>query len=164
MSPEIYWNTCKKHLSVTVYYEKVMCNTRMILQEKVDDFIRKYKEVLTDKEYEYLKSYNYRFANVYMLPKLHKSQRLNKIIAQSPLQYVKISKILDIERRPIVAGSAYHTHGISILIHKIVEPSLKEISHIIKDTSDFVERTKRFRYWNFSWSCCYQKFEHKYFT
>ena len=95
MSPEFYWNMRKKHLSVTVYYEKVMCNARMILQEKVEDFIRKYKDVLTDKEYEYLKSYNYRFANFYMLPKLHKSQRLNRIIAQSLLKCVKISKILD---------------------------------------------------------------------
>ena len=40
---------------------------------------------------------------------------------------VKINEILDIEGRRIVAGSAYYTHGISIFIHKIMEPSLKEI-------------------------------------
>ena len=32
-----------------------MYNPKMILQEKVDNFIRKYKEVLTDKECEYIK-------------------------------------------------------------------------------------------------------------
>ena len=72
---------CKKHLSVTGNCEKVMCNPTMILQGKVDAFIQKCKEVLTDKEHKYLKNYNYRIANFYMLPKLHKSQRLNKIIA-----------------------------------------------------------------------------------
>ena len=90
----------------------------MILQEIVDDFIWKYKEVLTDKDYEYLKSCDYRITIFYMLLKLHKSQQLNEIIAQNLLEYVTISGILDIEGRPIVGGSAYHTHGISILIHK----------------------------------------------
>ena len=73
MSPEFYWNMSKKHLSITEYYEQVMYNPKTILQEKVDDFTRKYKEVLADEEQEYLKSYNYKIANFYMLPKLHKS-------------------------------------------------------------------------------------------
>ena len=30
-----------------------------------------------------------------------------------------------------------------LLIRKIIEPSLKEMSHILKDTFDFVERTKK---------------------
>ena len=45
-----------------------------------------------------------------MLLKLHKSHSLNEIIAQIPLKYMKISEILGIEGRPIVAGSAYHAH------------------------------------------------------
>ena len=44
--------------------------------------------------------------------KLYKSQRLNEIIAQNPLEYIEINEILDIERRPIMAGSADYTHGI----------------------------------------------------
>ena len=56
---------------------------------------------------------------------------------------MKISEILDIEGKFSVAGSAYHTHGISILIHQIMEPSLKEMSHIPKDTFDFVEWTEK---------------------
>ena len=54
-------------------------------------------------------------------------KRLSEIIAQIPLEYMKISEMLDIEGKFIVAGSAYHTHGILTLIHKIMEPSLKEI-------------------------------------
>ena len=41
MSPEFYWNMCKNCLRVTEYCEKVMYNPKKILQEKVDDFIRK---------------------------------------------------------------------------------------------------------------------------
>ena len=42
-----------------------------------------------------------------------------------------------------MVGSAYHPQGISILIHKIMEPGLKGISHIVKDTFDFVERAEK---------------------
>ena len=87
-------------------------------------------------------NYNYKIANFYMLLKLHKSHSLNEIIAQNPLKYMKISEILDIEGRPIVAGSAYHAHEISILTDKIMEPILKEILHILKDTFDFAEKQK----------------------
>ena len=60
-----------------------------------------------------------------MLLKLYKSQRLNEIIAQSPLLYVEITEILDMNGRSIVTGSAYHTHAMLILIHKIMGPSLQ---------------------------------------
>lgn len=127
MSQKFYWDMCKKHLNITEFYENVMFNTKTILEEKVDDFIRKYKEVLTDKEYEYFKSFNYKIAWFYLLPKLHRSQRLNDIIAQNTLEYIKISEVLDIEGRPIAAGSAYRIHGISILTPKIMQPRLEEL-------------------------------------
>ena len=41
-----------------------------------------------------------------------------------------------------MARSVYHTHGISIRIHKIMKSSLKEISHTLKDAFDFVEKTE----------------------
>lgn len=42
-----------------------------------------------------------------------------------------------------MAGSAFHTHGTSILICILIELSLKEISHIPKDTFNFVERREK---------------------
>ena len=59
------------------------------------------------------------------------------------MEYLSINEDLDIEGRPIVAVSAYYTHVISILIHKIMESSLKHISHILQDTFDFVERAEK---------------------
>ena len=49
MSPGFYWEMSKKHLSISEYYEKVTYNPKRILQEKVDDFVPKYKKVLADK-------------------------------------------------------------------------------------------------------------------
>ena len=77
-----------------------------------------------------------------MFPKLHKNQGLNEIIAPNPLYCIKINKILDIEVRTILTGSAIS--GLSILIHKIIEPCLKEISHILNYISDFAETTEKY--------------------
>ena len=43
-----------------------------------------------------------------------------------------------------MAKSAYHTQGISIFIHKIVEPNLRESSHTLKSTFDFAETTEKY--------------------
>ena len=50
----------------------------------------------------------------YMIPRPHKIQLFNHIIAKNLLEYIKINEILDTERRNIVAVSAYCTHVISI--------------------------------------------------
>ena len=75
-----------------------------------------------------------------MNPKLHKSKDLNEIIEKQNSEYVNITKMLQIEGRPIVAGPDCYTSGISKMLHLILEPSLSFIPHILKDTFDFLER------------------------
>ena len=55
-------------------------------------------------------------------------------------EYINITKNLQIEGRPIVAGQVYYTSGISEMLHTIHEPSLSFILHILKDSFDFLER------------------------
>ena len=55
------------------------------------------------------------------------------------MEYIKVEEKLIIEGRPLVGG--WYTYGISTMIHKIMEPCLNEISHILKDTFDFTDRT-----------------------
>ena len=72
--------------------------------------------------------------------KLHKSKELNEIIENQNSEYINITKNLQIEGRPIVAGPVYYTSGISQMLHLIIEPSLSFVPHILKDYFDFVER------------------------
>ena len=83
---------------------------------------------------------NYKISNFYMNPKLHKSKELNEIIENQNSEYINITKNLQIEGRPIVAGPVYYTSGISQMLHLILEPSLSFIPHILKDSFDFLER------------------------
>ena len=75
-----------------------------------------------------------------MNPKLYKSKELNEIIENKNSEYINITKNLQIEGRPIVAGPVYYTSGISQMLHLILEPSLSFIPHILKDSFDFLER------------------------
>ena len=72
-----------------------------------------------------------------MLPKLHKSKRINEMIQKQQCEYINIEKNIIVEARPIVAGPIYHTSNISEILHIIMEPSLAMISHIAKDSFHF---------------------------
>ena len=78
-----------------------------------------------------------------MLPKLHKNKELNEIIARSNVEYLQVKLVTNIEGRPICSGLAYHTKGILIMLHPILQPALEKIDHILKDTFDFVERVEK---------------------
>ena len=68
-----------------------------------------------------------------MLPKLHKSKRINEITQKQQCEYINIEENITVEARAVVAGPVYHTSGISEILHIIMEPSLAMISHIPKE-------------------------------
>ena len=109
------------------------------MNEQIINYANKYRSILTDNEYEYLINRNYEICNFYMNPKLHKSKELKEIIENQNSEYINITKNLQIESRPIVAGPVYYTSRISQMLHLILEPSLSFIPHILKDSFDFIE-------------------------
>ena len=78
-----------------------------------------------------------------MLPKLHKSREINEIIEIKRTEYSQIDEDILIEGWPIAAGSAFHTSGISEILHCIMEPALSLILHIVKDSFDFTQRLEK---------------------
>ena len=90
--------------------------------------------MLTLKEHNYLTKRKHKISNLYMLPKLHKSKRINEIIQKQQCEFMNIEENIIAEARPIVAGSVYYTSGISEIFHIIMEPSLAMILHIARDS------------------------------
>ena len=76
--------------------------------------------MLTLKECNYLTKRNHKLSNLYMLPKLHKSKRINEIIQKQQWEYVNIDENIIFEVRPIVAGSVYQTNSISEILNIII--------------------------------------------
>ena len=93
--------------------------------------------MLTLKEDNYLTKRKHKISNLYMLPKLHKSKRINEMIQKYQCEYINVEENIIVEARPIVAGFVYHTSGISEIFHIIREPSLAMVLHIAKDSFDF---------------------------
>ena len=78
-----------------------------------------------------------------MLPKLHKSKERNEIIEIKCTGYIQIDEDILVEGQPIVAGPAFHTSGISKILHCIMEPALSLIPHIVKDSFNFTQRLEK---------------------
>lgn len=89
-----------------------------------------------------------------MLPKLHKSKELNELTKSSRNKCINITTDIKTDGRPIVAGPVYHTSGISEILHYILEPSLKMIDHIAKDSFDFKDRIETQRNEDVKLSTC----------
>ena len=144
MSPDYYWNICQSHISDTSYYRMLNdTDPSNIVQKRVMQFADKYKSMLTLKEYNYLTKRKYKISNLYMLPKLHKSKRINEIAQKQQCEYINIEENIIVEARPIVAGPVYHTSRISEIFLIITGPSLAMISLIAKDSFDFKNRLNK---------------------
>ena len=142
MSTEYYVDMCMRELSNTEYYTIVgESDPTPTIMEAVSSFALRYKSMLTPKEYEFLTKRKYSMANFYMLPKLHKSSFLNDIMGSS--EYIHLKDFNHtIDGRPIVGGPSFYTSGMSQMIDIILQPLVKMIPYILKDSFDLLERYK----------------------
>ena len=144
MKPKDYCNMCNRYLSDTTFYNNLDNNDpSTIVQDRVNIFAEKYKSILTHSEYEFLTKRCHKISNFYMLPKLHKSKKINEIIEIKRTEYIQRDEDILIEGRPIVAGPVFHTSGIYTILHCIMEPALSLIPHIVKDSFDFTQRVEK---------------------
>ena len=113
MFPDSYLNICQSQISDTSYYRILNdADPSKIVQQHVLQFADKYKSMLTVKVYNYLTKRKHKISNLYMLPKLHKSKRINETIQKQQCEYINIEENIIVEARSIVAGLVYHTSSI----------------------------------------------------
>lgn len=140
MTTALYWEMCLRHLNNPEFYQLLPEDPSDRVNRVLLSFVEKYMDFFLLKEKDYLLNFKYKMANFYMLPKIHKSQTINDILQNSNAEFISVGTEVLLEGRPIVAGCAYYTHGISMILHKILEPSMHFIPQILKDTFDFVNK------------------------
>ena len=141
MSTEFYRNICMNELKKEKFYRPLGRTdpSRTVLND-VKNFARQYKNVLTEKEYQFLTNNEYKMAHFYMLPKLHKSPIINDTLKEGS-EYIHLTDFEEqVEGRPIVGGPAFFTSGISKMIDIILKPIITYIPWILRDSFDFVDR------------------------
>ena len=141
MSPEYYYKICMNELSKDKFYQNLgRRDPSASVITDVMNFANEYRQVLTAKEYQYLTKKDYRMANFYSLPKLHKSATINSQL-NGTSEYIHLPDFEEVvEGRPIVGGPTFYTSGISEMIDNILQPIISHIPHILRDSFDFVDR------------------------
>ena len=132
--------------------ENTYCHTpEMTLNSLCDiskSFVKRHKELFTDKEYSYLTKFDEKFGYIYGLPKIHKSKKL-KALLESKNDRDKFSKDgvftvpftdLNIPFRPIISGKNCPVSRLCELAKIILRPFESCIPHLIIDTNDFLRK------------------------
>ena len=78
-----------------------------------------------------------------MLPKLHKSKEINKIIAIKSTKYIQIDEDIITKGRPSVAGPVFRISGVSEILHCIMETALSLIPPTVKDSFNFTRKLEK---------------------
>ena len=86
MDPLYYLQMCLRHLEDENYYTKCSTDPSETVKQRMTEFANKYANTLTRREFEYLTKASCKMSNIYMLPKLHKSPRIDEIIKHEQKQ------------------------------------------------------------------------------
>ena len=68
---------------------------------------------LTKKEVKYLTNFDYKTSQLYGLPKVHKSMKINEEIQKTKTEYISVIRPTDMSCRPIIAGPVCVTSRLS---------------------------------------------------
>lgn len=127
------------HLT-TSSYKKVNENCDKIVFSKIKDHIQNYKEILTKNEIDYITNFKWESSNFYVLPKVHKSDKIIEIVKKSNSDYIEFETPPDdFKGRPIVAGVNSPTQRLSALLEKLLTPIAQTAQTYIKDDWHFLK-------------------------
>lgn len=138
MNSSHYKDMVLKILDDPNYYEKCPTYSTTNILSKLNKLINKYGNGLTDKERNYITDFVCRESNFYGLPKVHKSQLIEKACLENNSTCVEIKEPDDLKLRPIVAGPCCETHRLSNFLDIVLKPLVTKVKSYIKDTTDFL--------------------------
>ncbi len=125
------------HLN-TENYKKVDQNEDLNVIKNLNSLLKQYEKDLTKKEVDYIKNFQWKTSNFYILPKIHKCDAIIQEIATSDRNYIEMSAPNNLKGRPIIAGPASPTHRLSQFIDTLLKPIVPTISSYVKDDWDFL--------------------------
>ncbi|NQY54618.1 MAG: GIY-YIG nuclease family protein [Campylobacteraceae bacterium] len=140
-----YSDKVKTMLNDTNVYKKQKENIDNKFSCRVKNFICKHRSILTKKEIQYVINTNYNTANIYGLPKIHKSKTIKDAIAKSTEAYIQIEKPPDLPFRYITGGPNAPTTNLSLLLNILLKPYVKKVKSHIQDSTDFLNKLERFK-------------------
>ena len=143
MPEEYYKNMVLTHLHDTLTYEKIAdITTTPNMMDVSHKFVSKYDNILTKMESRYITEFKASPSKFYCLPKVHKSEEIQRITDTSTSKYIKISRPPILSSRPICAGPN-NTNKLSNLLDIILKPTATKVKSYVRDDFDFLNHVTR---------------------
>ena len=143
MDKEFYKSLMEDKLSSSTY-EKLDRNEDYFVNIELKKFVKKYKKMLTKKERLAITNYDYKSANIYGLPKLHKSTLIKEAIKNCDNICLHLPKPCDLTLRLIFGGPKSPTTGLANLVDLLLKPYLTKIEAKVIDVFHFLRKMPTF--------------------
>jgi hypothetical protein len=124
------------------YFEDSAGNQMTVILGKIASLCKKYKACLTTDEINYLTKFDCKEANLYGLPKPHKSLLIKAAIENQNSELIEIFSPQDLKIRPIIGGPASPTSHLSQLVDFLLKPFMIALPSHVRDSIDLLNQEK----------------------
>ena len=124
------------------YFEDCDGNQMREIIGKIKALCKKYESHLTKDEINCLTNFDYKEANFYGLPKIHKSAEIKRAVLEQKSEVVKIFSPQDLKVRPIIGGPVSPTSNLSKLIDKLLKPFMTKLPSFVQDSFDLLRKAQ----------------------
>ena len=124
-------------------YKELDKNIDSSIMNKIKKLTKEHETELTKKEIKYLTDFKYQSSQLYGLPKIHKSDNINKKIKESPSESIKVEQPSDLQMRPIVARPNCVTSRLSSFLDVLLKTLLKHVKSYVRDDIDFLNKVPK---------------------
>ena len=132
----------KDHLN-TDTYKIVRKNEDSKVMERLAELLKKHSKCLREAEISYINNKNWKSSNIYVSPKVHKSEEIIRKAQSSNEQYIQMPCPQNLKGRPIIAGPVAPTQRLSELMEKLLSPLVPLLKSYVKDDWNFIDKLPR---------------------
>ena len=146
MDRQYYINKVNECLNNSEVYSKLTKNPDTKIFHSIKNLANKYKDCFDKKkkEIQYISNFDFKTANFYGLPKIHKSKVIQTEMEKCNNIYVKITENLDLPFRFITGGPICPTSRLSELLDILLKPYYCKIKSYIRDSTDLLNKLPKF--------------------
>ena len=124
------------------YFEACEGNQMRETIGKIKSLCKKYNSELTKDEIFCLTNFDYKEANFYGLPKIHKSAIIKDAVKCQKSEVITVFAPQDLKIRPIIGGPNSPTSNLSKLLDKLLKPFMVALPSFVRDSVDLLRQAK----------------------
>ena len=125
-------------------FELAPHNMDHVVMLKLQSFVRRFSNSLTSKEKRAILNFDYKGANFYGVPKIHKSQLIKNKLNTTAGECLNLVSPSDLSLRIILGGKYNPTVNLADLIDVILKPFLPLVKSRVRDVFHFIDIIPRF--------------------